>query len=208
MRAGSVDSANPAGAGTTHVDVGEGGAAGIRIKSGATNQLGVASFNALDRVQNKLDVREVDAAVPVQVGHPAIAFLIDEYVSRVAELVAAVAGAAFAANGEVVRRGTEAGANSHSLGVDSVIVEVFDYQLQLVEERLAEHDVLGPHVLLTVLDEVSEPEMLGHPGVFVLGCDFDEPIGILVGLLSPATLFLGPVAEPVAVPLWPNFLAN
>ena len=76
--------------------------------------------------------------------------MVDKDVSSVTELVPAITGATLTANGLVVRRCAEAGANAHSFGVDAVIVEVFDHELQLVEEGLAENDVLGPHLGLSV----------------------------------------------------------
>jgi len=123
-----------------------------------------------------------------------VAYLIDKYVGSVPELVAAVARTPLTADGLVVRRRTEAGANSHSLGVDAMIVQVFNHQLKLVQERLAEHDVLRPDLGLSVGDEIPEAEMLRHPSVFVIGRHFDEAVGVPVGFRAQSAFFLGPVA--------------
>ena len=80
-----------------------------------------------------------------------------------------------------------------------MIVEILDDQLELVEQGLSEHDVLRPDLFLVVGDEIPETEMLRHPGVFVLGCHFDEAVWILVGFRSKAPLLLGPVSQAIAV---------
>ena len=80
-----------------------------------------------------------------------------------------------------------------------MIIQILDDQLELVEQGLAQNDVLGPYVVLPVRDEVAEPEMLGHPGVFILGGHLDEAIGVLVRLGSQAALFLWPIPKAVAV---------
>jgi len=72
-------------------------------------------------------------SITVEVGHLAVPFLINEHVCSVAELVTAVAGATFAANSEVVRGRPESRTNPHSLGVHTMVIEVFDHQLELVE---------------------------------------------------------------------------
>ena len=141
----------------------------------------------------------VDLPITVEVRHLAVPFLINEHVCSVAELVTAVAGATFAANSEVVRGRPESRTNPHSLGVHTMVIEVFDHQLELVEQGLAEDDVLRPDTFLVVRDEVPEPEMLGHPRVFVLGCHFNEAIRVLVGFRPESALFLWPVTQPVAV---------
>ena len=48
--------------------------------------------------------------------------------------------------------------------------------------------------------------MLGHPGVFVVGGHFDEPIRVPVGFRPQSALFLGPVPESVSVQPGANLL--
>src|SRR6267378_583192 len=206
-RAALVDATNPPSADTAHIDVDERPTAtGVRIEAGAAYQLRIACLDPLDCIQHHLDVREVYLPVPIQVRHLAVPFLVDIDIGGIAELVPAIAGASLAADGEVVGRGSEPRANPHTLCVHAVVVEVVDHQLELVQQRLAENDVLRPDVFLVVGDEVPQPEMLGDPCVFVLGCDFDEPVWILVGFRSDAPLLLGPVAESVAVQPCSNLL--
>src|SRR3954463_524861 len=92
-------------------------AARVSIEPGTADELGVPRFDSLDGVEDHFHVGEIDLTVAIQVGHLAVAFLVDEDVRRISELMAAVTGAALAANGEVVRRSPEPGANSHPLGV-------------------------------------------------------------------------------------------
>jgi len=114
-------------------------------------------------------------------------------VGGVPELMPAVARAGLAANGKVVSRCPETRANPHPLGIHAVIVQVLDHELELVQEGLAKDDVLGPYIFLVVRDEVPEPEMLGHPRVFVVGCHLDKALGILIRFRSHAASLLRPI---------------
>src|SRR5439155_15951385 len=78
----------------------------------------------------------------------------------------------------------------HVLNRDAGLLEIRDYQLELVDEILVEDEVLGPHVLLIVREEVAEAEMLGDLHVLILRCHLDEPVGILirVGKEAPSAL--------------------
>jgi len=101
--------------------------------------------------------------------------------SGVAELVAAVAGTAFVADCLVVRRRPESRSDAHALGVHAVVVQVFDDQLEFVEQRLAKNDILRPHFPPVLRDEVAQAEVLRDSGIFIVGRHFDEAVGILVG---------------------------
>jgi hypothetical protein len=49
-----------------------------------------------------------------------------------------------------------------------VLVQVVDQELELVDQVLRAAQVLGPHVLLVVREEVAQPEVLGDLRVLVL----------------------------------------
>ena len=104
MGARPVDAAYPASAGSTNVDVSEWTAtARVGVKARSTHELGVARFDALDSVQDHFHVGKADLLVAVEIGHLPVSHLVDEDVGRVAELVAAVTGTAFTANGLIMR---------------------------------------------------------------------------------------------------------
>src|SRR5476651_2116571 len=149
-------------------------AAGVGVEASASDELGIAGLDTLDSIQDHLHIREVDFSVAVEVRHLAVPFLVDVDVGGVSELVPAIAGASLAADIEVVDRRSEARANPQTLGVHAVIVQILDHQLELVEEWLAENDVLGPYIRLAVGNEIPQSEMLGHPRVFIVGCHFNE----------------------------------
>ena len=144
-------------------------AARVRIESCASDQFRIAGLHSLDRIEDHLHIREVDSTVSVQVRHFAVAVLIDENVGGIAELVSAIARTPLSTDRKVVRRCPEPRPDSHALGVNAVIVEILDHQLELVEKWLAEHHVLRPNLFLVVGNEIPESEMLRHPGVFILG---------------------------------------
>src|SRR6266566_323693 len=50
--------------------------------------------------------------------------------------------------------------------------------------------------------------MLGHSRVLILGCHFDEPVRVSVGLGPETTLFLRPVAESVPIEPGADLLAE
>ena len=75
--------------------------------------------------------------------------------------------------------------------------EIVDHELELVHERLAQHQVLGPHVALVVRQEVAQAEMLGDVRVLVLRRYFDESLGILVGVGPRPPPLTRPVADAV-----------
>src|SRR3954463_2194613 len=100
----SVHAAHPASACSADVDVGKGSAAaGIGIEPCSTDQLRIARFDALDSVQNQLDVCKIDFVVAVQLGHLPFPVLIDEDVGGLTKLVAAVSRAAFVSHRLIVR---------------------------------------------------------------------------------------------------------
>src|SRR5213595_3630416 len=121
-------------------------AARVCVQAGASNQLRITGFDSLDGIEDHFYVRKVDLTVAVQVRHLAVPFLVDEHVSRITKLVTAVTRAALATNGEVVGGGAESGTNPHALGVDSVVVQVLNDQLELVEQRLTQNDVFRPDI--------------------------------------------------------------
>ena len=96
-----------------------------------------ARFDPLDSVEDHFDVGEANPAVTVQVGHLTVAYLVDEDIRGVAELVPAVTRTSFTTDRQVVCGGPETRTNSHPLSVNAVIIQVFDHQLELVEEWLA-----------------------------------------------------------------------
>src|SRR5678816_808390 len=60
------------------------------------------------------------------------------------------------------------------------------------------HEVLGPHALLVVREEVAQPEVVGYPGVLVLRRHLDEAAGRRVAAPGPASALLaGPAPEVI-----------
>ena len=97
--------------------------------------------------------------------------VVDVDVGGIAELVAAVTSptAMGADTLRVVLRRTKSG-NDHDMRIRiTVCGEVIDDELELVDQNFTQHQVLGPHVLLIVGQEVPEPKMLGDRGVELSG---------------------------------------
>ena len=113
-------------------------------------------------------ILEVDAAVVIEVVHPPIAVVVDDDVRCVAELVATRARSAFGDEPRVVVRRAESAQDAYAVRRTSLRFHRLEHELELVEQRFAEHDVLRPHVVLVVREEVVEPEMLRQTRV--AGC--------------------------------------
>jgi len=61
-----------------------------------------------------------------------------------------------------------------------VFLEVCDDQLELVEKRFLQNDVLRPDVVLIMGEEIAKLEMLRDSRVLICGGDFDEALGVFV----------------------------
>src|SRR6478672_763367 len=182
----------PPGPLSAGVDVGEGTVGpGRAVQAGTAGQLGVRALDALDGLQNDARVAGIDSPVVIEIVHATVLVVVDEHVRRVAELMAAIARPAAAADAlRIVLRRSEAGHDDHVLDANAVRLEVLDHELQLVDQRLAKHEVLWPNILLIVREEVAETEMLGYVGVLILRRHLDEAFRILVGFLRRAAMAL------------------
>jgi len=194
-----VSAADPSRHAASHVDVSE-RAAGSRgvIQPSAANEVRILVLHALDGGEDDTHVGEVHLAVVVQVVHPSIVVVVDDDVGSVTELVPAVTSApALVAKRLVVVRRAETGDYLHSVGVDTVPLEILDDQLELVEERLLQNQLFRPDAFLVVRQEIAEQKMLGDAGVLVLACHFNEAIRILVGIGTKTSLLFRPEPNPV-----------
>ena len=80
-------------------------------------------------------------------------------------MTAVARAAALVAEAEVVLRRAKAGQDVHSVGANSVSLEILNHQLELVEQRLAQNQVLRPDVCLIVREKIVQLEMLGDAHV-------------------------------------------
>ena len=175
----------PAGANPAGVDVGKRAVGpGRLVDPAAAGELGVHPLDPLHRGDYHSRIPGVDAPVVIEVVHASVTVVVDEDVRGVAELVAAVLRPPTAPADTllVVLGGAEAGHHPHVLDPHPVRLEIFDHELQLVNQGFPEDHVLRPDVLLVVGQEVAQPEVLGDLEVLILGGDDDEAVGILVGV--------------------------
>ena len=134
-RFGGTSAANPASALSSNVDVRErtsGSAGGIQTYS--TDEIWIRALHPLDSGQDHARVGEVYAAVVIDVVHPPVVVTVDDHVSRVTELMAAVARPpALVSELEVVVRCAKSRQDVHSVGADAVSLEILNHKLELVE---------------------------------------------------------------------------
>ena len=79
-----------------------------------------------------------------------------------------------------------------------MILEIRNYELELVQKRLAKNEIFRPDLVLIMREKILETEMLGDPRVLVLRRDLDESFGILIRLGAEPSPLLGPESYPVS----------
>ena len=120
---------SPPGPLSAGVDVGEGTVGpGRAIQTGTAGQLGVRALDALDGLQNDARVAGIDSPVVIEIVHATVLVVVDEHVRRVAELMAAIACPAAAADAlRIVLRRSEAGHDDHVLDANAVRLQILDH---------------------------------------------------------------------------------
>ena len=83
-------------------------------------------------------------------------------------------------------------------GGNSVVLEIRNHELELVEQRLAENEVLRPYIMLVMREKVLETEMLGDSRFLILRRYFDETFRILLCFGTEPPPFFGPESNAVA----------
>jgi len=205
-----VAAQHPAGALSANVDVGKWAGRSARgIQPDTADKIGIRTLDSLDSRQHDPSVGEVHAAVVIDVVHTAVLVGVDDDIRSVTKLMTAVQRPpALGAEPKVVVGCAKSGEHVHSGGANSVSLEVLDDELQLVEKRLAQNDVLGPHICLVVREEVVKLKMLRDAHVFIVARHLDESRRILVGLGPKAAFLLRPVTHPVCAYRAGDFIAE
>src|SRR6476619_5920415 len=84
--------AYPASSAPANIDVREwAGRSARAIEANAADEIWILALDPLHRREHNANVREVDAAVAVEIVHPAVAVVVDNHVCCITELMATVA---------------------------------------------------------------------------------------------------------------------
>src|SRR4051812_14268503 len=122
-----------------------------RIYPAPSYQRRVCPLDAIYRVLNDFGICNIHAPVVIEVVHRAVSVVVDEYVVGIAVHMAAQGGASpWVAAPGVVLRCAEPAHDSDTGGIDSVVLQVLEHQLVLVDQLHVDDDVLWPDVLLVV----------------------------------------------------------
>src|SRR3954464_2593852 len=145
------------------------------IYAAPSYQRRVCPLDAIDRILNDFGICNIHAPVVIQVVHLAITIVVDEDVIGIAVHVSAERRASSRVpSAGVVLGGSETAHHANPIGIDAQFGQLRQHQFVLVDHLHVYNDVLWPHVLLIVRQEVFELEVLRELSVLVFGRHFDE----------------------------------
>lgn len=156
-------------------------------------------LNPFDRLHHDACIAQIDASVAIEIVHLPVEVIVDKNIGRVTVLMPRVRSPATLGShpARVVLRRAEPRHHTEARYANPSRLQVGNEELEFVHQRLVQHHVLWPNVLLIVREKIAQAKVLGERSILIRGRDFDEAVRTLVRGQSSSE-FTGPETEAIA----------
>ena len=107
-------------------------------------------LDPLHRPQNHLRVAEIEPAITIEIVHASVAVRIDDDVCGITVLMSTRPRCTLRDVAVVVVRLTKSTQHAHAIRLHPMLGEIGKHELELVDQRLLQHDELRPDVALVM----------------------------------------------------------